>query len=319
MTMPTPLNWHGAAGARKDHARQAPPHHAPLGQAPGAPAGRMWASTSDMERPPLSLDAVPSTLVIPLAARAAGGSFFPSLACSDADAARLLRSLGVDVDAYLADRPTVLNVLWRTRHIQRAGQAFFARHPKAWGINLGCGLSNYFQWLDNGQNHWVDADLPEVIALRLALDPPCSPRLRSVALDLTHPDWWQALQLPPEAMEHPLFVVCEGVLMYLQPAQAQQVLADFASHAPAGSRLLIDTLHQCAVGRARWHSSVGRTGAEFHWGIQHPDELCSSHPRLRLAHLHSVSECYGWWGRTSDALWRPWLGAPLYGLAELAV
>lgn len=279
---------------------------------------KLRAAASGVAPPDWILDAIPSTLLIPLAARAAGGSFFPSLACDDTQASRLLHRLGADVSAYLADRPTVLNVLWRTRHIRTAGQAFFARHPSAWGINLGCGLSDYFQWLDNGRNHWIDADLPEVMALRRTLGAPCTPRLHGATLDLTHPQWWQALHLPPHALDQPLFVICEGVLMYLQPAQAQQVLAQFAVHAPAGSRLLLDTLHQCAVGRAGWHSSVGRTGAEFHWGIRHPDELCASHPRLRLQRLHSVAECYGWLGRSADALWKPWLGAPLYGLAELA-
>ncbi|MBS0293172.1 MAG: class I SAM-dependent methyltransferase [Proteobacteria bacterium] len=268
-------------------------------------------------RPPLH--GVPSTLLIPLAARAAGDAYFPHLACDDAVAARQLRSLNVDVSAYLADRLTVLNILWRTRRIREAGQAFFAQHPQAWGINLGCGLSDYFQWLDNGRNTWIDADLPEVMALRSGLNPPCSPRLRRATLDITHPQWWQALHLPQHALDQPLFVVCEGVLMYLQPSQAQQVLAQFATHAPARSRMLIDTLHQCAVGHAHWHSSVGRTGAEFHWGIRHPNELCASHPRLRLRQLHSVSECYGWFGRGVDALWNPWIGAPLYGLAELVV
>jgi len=314
VTSPAPLADDEALAGGACPDRHNPSHCQPAFE-PGKPG-----AAADAEMPSdLTLDAVPSTLIIPLAARAAGGGFFPSLACSDAESSRLLRSLGVDVSAYLADRPTVLNVLWRTRHIQAAGRAFFTRHPNAWGINLGCGLSHYFQWLDNGHNHWIDADLPEVMALRLALHSPCSPRLRSATLDLIDPHWWQELNLPAQALEQPLFVMCEGVLMYLQPTQAQQVLAEFASRAPAGSRLLLDTLHQCAVGRAGWHSSVGRTGAEFHWGISHPDELCASHPQLRLQQLHSVAECYGWFGRSTDALWRPWLGAPLYGLAELAV
>ena len=114
------------------------------------------------------LPAVPRTLLIPLAARAMGAGCFPHLACGDALATRLLQTLGVDVSAYLEDRPTVLNILWRTRHICRAARSFFVHHPHAWGINLGAGLSHYFQWLDNSHNTWVDADLPEVMALRRA-------------------------------------------------------------------------------------------------------------------------------------------------------
>ena len=128
------------------------------------------------------LPAVPRTLLIPLAARAMGAGCFPHLACGDALATRLLQTLGVDVSAYLEDRPTVLNILWRTRHICRAARSFFVHHPHAWGINLGAGLSHYFQWLDNSHNTWVDADLPEVMALRRSLIDEHSPRLRQAIL-----------------------------------------------------------------------------------------------------------------------------------------
>lgn len=265
------------------------------------------------------LHAVPSTLLIPLAARARGDALFPHLACHDTEAQRQLAALNTRVDSYLADYPTVLNILWRTRRVRAAGEAFFARHPLAWGVNLGCGLSHYFQWLDQGRNTWLDADLPEVMALRRTLAPHSSPRLRQAMLDLRNPQWWQALHLPRRALAQPLFMLCEGVLMYLQPAQVRQVLREFATHAPAGSRLLIDTLSQCAVGQAGLHASVCRTGAQFHWGIRHIRELTDCHPRLRLLQTHSVAECYGWAGLAMEALWRPWFSAPLYGLAELGV
>ena len=84
---------------------------------------------------------VQQTLIIPLVARALGGGLYPGHACGDEQASRLLRTLEIDGQAYLADRPTVLNVLWRTRLIRECAQAFFVEHPKAWGINLGCGLA----------------------------------------------------------------------------------------------------------------------------------------------------------------------------------
>ena len=89
-------------------------------------------------------------------------------------------------------------------------------------------------------------------------------------------------QLPPEALAQPLWAMCEGVLMYLAPAQVRQVLQEFADHAPPGSRLVLDAIAHCGVGQAGWHASVGRTGAQFHWGIGCLSELTRMHPRLRL-------------------------------------
>lgn len=268
------------------------------------------------------LPAVPSTLLIPLAARAQGGRYLPWLDCGDAVAARLLAQLGADATATLDDLPTVLNVLWRTRAIKEAGRAFFAQYPQALGVNLGCGLTHYFQWLDTGANQWLDADLRAVMALRAALLPGACPRARQAPVDLTRPGWWRRLRLPRRqdgAAAQPVLVVCEGVLMYLQPAQVQAVLAEFAQHAPPGSRMVLDALTRQAVGRACAHASLAPTGAEFHWGVGRMAELAGAHPRLALLREQSVSECYGWAGLALDVMTRPWLGAPLYGLATLGV
>ena len=276
--------------------------------------------------PAASLPAVPSTLLIPLAARAHGDRYFPWLACRDTVARSLLERLGVDADAWLDDQFTVLNVLWRTRAIRDAGRAFFAAHPRGTGASLGCGLSHHFQWLDTGANHWLDADLPEVMALRARLLPPCCPRVRHAAADIARPGWWRRLRLPTArpttrngAGAQPVFIVCEGVLMYLEPAQVQAVLREFARCAPPGSRMVLDVLTRWAVGRAGSHPSVGPTGAQFRWGVQNMAELAHMHPRLALLREQSASECYGWPGLALETLWRPWLGAPLYGLATLGV
>jgi len=266
----------------------------------------------------MRLPAVPSTLLIPLAARAHGGRCFPWLACGDAVAAGLLQRLGEDASAYLADLPTVLNVLWRTQLIKQAAQAFFAEHPAGQGANLGCGLSHYFQWFDTGANQWLDADLPEVVQLRGQLLA-CGPRMRCAEVDIAKPGWWRRLGLPQGADAPPVLVICEGVLMYLEPAQVRAVLAEFARCAPRGSRLLLDVLTSWAVGHADMHPSVGPTGAQFRWGVAQTQELADAHPRLRLLQAHSVSECYGWPGFALESLWCPWLGAPLYGMAMLGL
>lgn len=265
------------------------------------------------------LPPVPSTLLIPLAARARGGGYFPWLDCADTVAPALLQRLGTNVEPYLDDLPTVLNVLWRTRAIKSVGEAFFAQHPRALGANLGCGLTHYFQWLDTGHNHWLDADLAPVMALRQPLLPlPCT-RARQAVEDLAQPGWWQRLALPEGRRAQPVLLVCEGVLMYLQPVQVQAVLAEFAEHAPAGSRMVLDVITRQAVGRAAHHASVGPTGAQFCWGVGRMAELEQAHPRLALLREQSVAECYGWPGIALDMLCRPWLGAPLYGLATLGL
>lgn len=287
--------------------RRSPDTHPPCGNAP----------VNLLER--AQLHAVPSTLLIPLAARAHGGRYFPGMACGDAVAADILEQLGTDVTAILSDRPTVLNVLWRTRAIKEAGLAFFAQHPESLGVNLGCGLTHHFQWLDLGANQWLDADLPEVMALRQQLLPNCGPRSRQAEVNLAQPGWWQRLGLPEGAESAPVWLVCEGVLMYLDPEQVHAVLSEFAACAPPGSQLVLDVLTRHAVGQAAHHATVGPTGAQFRWGVGSMAELAATHPRLVLLREQSVAQCYGWPVIAMDMFWRTWMGAPLYGLATLGV
>lgn len=259
------------------------------------------------------------TLLIPLVARARGGERYPALACQDAVAEQVLTHLGIDTRPYLQDHLTVQNILWRTQVILDEGRAFFAAHPDSLGVNLGCGLSQHFQWLDQGHNSWMDTDLPQVMAVRRTLLPHDAPRQRHAELDLREPGWWQRLGLPHGANDQPVFVLCEGVMMYLSPKQAHAVLAEFAEQAPPGSRMVLDTMSHVGRSMARFHPTVGPTGAEFHWCPAQAGELTAPHPRLRLLQIRSVAECYGWMGSVTETCWMPWTGTPMYAVNTLGV
>lgn len=259
------------------------------------------------------------TLLIPLVARARGSECFPGLACKDASAERLLTQLDLDVKPYLRDRATVQNILWRTRVIQEAGLDFFKANPDSLGVNLGCGLSQHFQWFDQGRNKWLNSDLPEVMKLRDSCLEPDGPRQSHAESDLRIPGWWQRLGLPSGAKRKPVFVLCEGVLMYLTPQEVSAFLAEFAEQAPPGSRLVLDTMSQVGRGMARFHPTVGPTGAQFLWCPASKDELTRPHPRLRLLQSRSVAERYGWMGTVTEACWMPWTGTPMYAMTTLGV
>ncbi len=266
------------------------------------------------------LSAVPSTLRIPLAARAFGDAMFPGMAVGDADAARVLAALDDDGAAWLREPASVYGVLARTRRLRDLAAAFVAAHPAGHVVNLGCGLSNYVQWLDNGRMHMIDADLPEVLALRRQLLPARGRRHALRELDLRAADWWQALGLGPRrGGGAPLFALAEGVFMYLEPAVAHAALRAFGQQAPAGSTLAFDALFWLAVGHARQHPSVRHTGAEFRWGPRRAEELTEDSPRLHLAAAHPIMEGYGWPYLLMGPALHALLGVPVYALYELRV
>lgn len=270
------------------------------------------------ERPPPhhGLDPVPLTLCIPLAARALGDALFPDVAVGDRYAAEALAALGEDGASWLEDRASVYGVLTRTRVFREAAQAFFAQHPQGCGANLGCGMSHYAQWVATGRNRWLDADLPQVLTLRRRVLPPLGPGEREAGFDLREPGWWQRLALP---RDEPVYLMCEGVLMYLEPRQVRQVFSEIAREACAGSVVVFDTICWLAVGRASLHPLVRRTDAEFKWGPRSLAEIVAPHRRLSIASEHAVLDGYDWPQAMIGPTFRWLTGGPFYGVTRLLV
>jgi O-methyltransferase involved in polyketide biosynthesis len=74
----------------------------------------------------VQLDDVPSTLFMPLAARAFGDAMFPRLAVGDAHAEPAFRKIDVDVSSSLRDKHSVFGVLLRTQIFKQLALDFLS-------------------------------------------------------------------------------------------------------------------------------------------------------------------------------------------------
>jgi O-methyltransferase involved in polyketide biosynthesis len=125
--------------------------------------------------------------------------------------------------------------------------------------------------------------------------------------------------LPERSSEVPVLLICEGVLMYLEAHEVEQVLREFGQNAPAGSEMLFDTLSWLAIGCAAMHPSVCHTHAEFKWGSKHMREFTAPHPRLALRSEHPVMEAYDLSMALACSSFRAIWGVPLYGIVRIGV
>lgn len=274
------------------------------------------ANDQEIAKALADLGRVSNTLLVPLLARATGGDLFPRYHPHDQYAQYLSHVLHTQIRGFVGDWATVLNILWRTWLIKQAGESFFQRHPNAMGVNLGAGLSHYFQWLDNQHNRWLDLDLDPVIRLRKLVFGHTSTHHKQKACDIKHSNWWHEAGLPTRDRARPVFLICEGVSMYLTPEQMKTMVSHIVEHAPPESELVLDYISHVGVGKAHWHPSIGATGSEFRWGCEHITDVCKSHPRLELLAEHSVAEAYGPGASWMEKVLEPWLGGPMYGLAH---
>lgn len=277
------------------------------------PAGEAYPAARDA----VAAHAVSDTLRIPLVARAFGDTLFPGLALHDRYARDTLARLGDDGQSWLRQRSSIYGCLARACTFRDLALAHLQQHPAGQVANLGCGLSHYFQWLDNGQAHMIDADLPDVMALRRELLGPPGERHVLADLDLCQAGWWDRLGLPATRDGVPVYLMSEGVLMYLPPAAVNAVLAEFGERAPAGSTLAFDTMCWLTMGRGKQHPVIRHTKAEIAWGPRRPADLLAPHPRLRLTKIHNVMRGYGLVYSVLFPLFQRLAGVPPYGLYEL--
>lgn len=142
---------------------------------------------------------------------------------------------------------------------------FLQRHPDAVVLHLGCGLdSRAFRLeLPDGVT-WYDVDVPSVIEMRRRLYSE-SDRYHMIGSSVTEPDW---LERVPAG--RPALIVAEGLLMYLQPDEARDLLQRLTDRFAAGE-MLFDAA-------SRWGVRISKIQ---HWGIRDEHEIERWNPRLR--------------------------------------
>ncbi|AHC26898.2 MULTISPECIES: class I SAM-dependent methyltransferase [Mycobacteriaceae] len=108
-------------------------------------------------------------------------------------------------------------------------------HPSATVVALAEGLQTSFYRLDNGdvghEFRWHTVDLPPIIALREKLLPP-SERITVSAQSALDYSWMDTVDDTDG-----VFITAEGLLMYLQPAEAMGLITECAKRFPGGQMM----------------------------------------------------------------------------------
>ena len=211
------------------------------------------------------LGAVQETLFIPLAARARETQRkHPVL--RDPKAVELVQSIDYDAGKYSRGAGGLVTVL-RTAIIDYWVRSFLAAHPAATVVEIGTGLNTRFERVDNGQVHWFDLDLPDVIELRRTFFADTD-RRRTVAASVLAEEW-----LPAVAQSRrPYFFVADGVLAYLPEEEVMAALARIAGQFP-GALIALDTYPRQILDRQ--HRLAARKGiaARWAWACDDPRTL----------------------------------------------
>lgn len=237
----------------------------------------------------MTLEGVSATLQIPLAARVLetgrdDGVF------RDPRGVELGDAIGLDLAAYGKAWTQMEAVVGRTVLVDEVVGDFLTRHPDGQVVELGAGLCTRAWRLPLGR--WVHVDLPAVAELRRRLLPDEPDRL-TVAADVLDDGWWEQVE------DRPTLFVAEGLLMYLDEADVQRLLATCAERAP-GSEVVLEGIASFLL-RSRFgqrSETIAATGAVFRWGLDDPGQLLELVPGARIRsvghHAEVLPERWRW-------------------------
>jgi O-methyltransferase involved in polyketide biosynthesis len=178
------------------------------------------------------LSGIPETMLWSLYHRAAESRRSDAV-LHDPDCIRIMEALDYDFAAHFGVPGGSLAA--RAAAIDQTITDWLDMHPDGLVISLGEGLETQARRVDNGRIRWLSVDLPEAIRLRETFLPPTE-RFRHLAMSALDPEWMEMVD--PTA---PIFIVAQGLFMYLQPNAVGRLLGRMAVRLP-GAKLVFDTI-----------------------------------------------------------------------------
>ncbi len=179
------------------------------------------------------LTGVSETALLTLYGRAYQASR-PDKIIDDPMAIKLVESIDLDFEKFGRKGQ---EMALRSLAVDHCAIKYLTKHPRATVVALAEGLQTSFWRLNSAlpcaQFHWLSVDLAPVIELRKRLLPHSGriTLLAQPALDYTWIDMVDS--------SNGVFITAEGLLMYLQPNEAMELIAECAKRFP-GSQMFFD-------------------------------------------------------------------------------
>ena len=169
-------------------------------------------------------------------------------------------------------------VTWglRARMLQDAAKDYLNKHPKATIINLGCGLDQSFDQIDNGTCRFINMDLPDVINAREQIVF-CKEREMNFAGDLMDFSWMERILDEPYGVNvsDGVYIICGGVLMYFHTEQMKSFFLALAKAFPGGG-ICFDGENQRGLEKSNKIVQKTGNGSKINFPIENSHALFAS-------------------------------------------
>ncbi|MBQ9328894.1 MAG: class I SAM-dependent methyltransferase [Solobacterium sp.] len=218
-------------------------------------------------------NSIQETLVIPLFARQVCSERFPHL-FQDESAARICDSLDYDFASKKQQMNSLMGLFGALEVAQRQYDLiqevtdYLNSFPEAAVVNLGCGLDDSFQKVDNGICHGYNIDMPDVISIREELLP-SSGREVNLGCDLNDLSWMDQVD-----GSNGVVFFASGVFYYFRTEQVRNLFSAMAERFPGGV-LVFDCCNErgAKMMRKTWLKEAGITDVEAYFSLKDKQEL----------------------------------------------
>ena len=199
------------------------------------------------------------------------------------------------------DRNGVIHIAIRAKRYDKYISDFIKKYPKAKIVNIGCGLDNRFERIDNGEIEFFDLDLPDIIEIKKQLFNETN-RFHFISQSVFDFSWIE--NIVSIAKEEILFIA-EGVFMYCREEDVKSLFLILQEKFP-GSEMV------CEVFNSMWLKGwlkklmnfkmqkelhLGKD-ATFHFGIRDSNEMESWNEGINLiddwSYFDSDEKKLGW-------------------------
>ncbi|HUB64834.1 MAG TPA: class I SAM-dependent methyltransferase [Methylocella sp.] len=233
-----------------------------------------------MTRVKPELAGIPETMLWTLHGRASEAKR-PNGILRDPMAAKIFDSIDYDFEKTFG-QPNILFAV-RAALIDSVLREWLRLHPNGLVVSLGEGLETQALRVDNGLMRWLSVDLPEVIRIRALFLAPTE-RFRHLAANALDAEWMDGLD-----QTSGLFIVAQGLFMYLEPGAVEYIFVNAARRFP-GAEMIFDIVPRSmsALTLARYQQTAFYELPSMPWGLNRNEvapTLKRWHPTLRKIRL----------------------------------
>ena len=177
----------------------------------------------------------------------------------------------------------VTHIALRAAYYDDIVRDFLKANTQATVINIGCGLDNRFERIDNGSVMFYDLDLVDIISIKKQIFP-ATRRYRQISgsvFDYTWPN-----ELEPNS---PTLLLAEGVFMYCREAEVRELFTQLTTRFTQfeflfevfNKRWLTGWRGRIVRQKLQQQLNFGKD-AMFGFGLTESNELEAWHPDLKL-------------------------------------